>query len=110
MLSKLSPWLPLFALAFYCALAKHLHIPCPLRLFAGSDCPTCGVTRGIQFVLHGNISAALAANPLSLLVVIIVLRSVAIKHNVGGGWLNHQLLEFGLLGGFFATGLVAYAS
>lgn len=37
---------------------------CPLRALAGIPCPTCGATRCVTHLLHGEWGAALAANPL----------------------------------------------
>ena len=46
---------------------------CPLRAFTGLYCPGCGMTRGLHQLLHGNVAAALAYNPLIVLIVPIVL-------------------------------------
>jgi hypothetical protein len=39
--------------------------PCIFRSLAGFPCPTCGTTRAATAFLDGNLSAALAANPLA---------------------------------------------
>ena len=42
---------------------------CPIRTLTGFYCPGCGMTRGLHQLLHGNIAAALAYNPLIVLVI-----------------------------------------
>lgn len=102
-----------------------LRIPliCPLRLTTGVPCPLCGMTTGTTAFLRGDLRAAAAANPLSLLLVPSVvfalgdrirrLRSGRPEVKVGprgrrallwtgaivtvGSWM-FQLLRFGLIG------------
>ena len=38
----------------------------------GNSCPGCGVKTGLLFVLQGNIAAAAASNPLSILIAAMV--------------------------------------
>jgi hypothetical protein len=46
------------------------HGSCPIYgLFAGCECPACGITRGVSSLLHGDIPGAYAYNPLSFLVL-----------------------------------------
>ena len=45
--------------------------PCPFRWFTGWLCPGCGSLRAMHFLLHGEFAAALAMNP--LLVVLLPL-------------------------------------
>lgn len=40
-----------------------LFVPCPLHLLTGLKCPACGITTAILALLHGDVSAAFAANP-----------------------------------------------
>lgn len=40
---------------------------CPLHALSGIPCPTCGTTRAASALLHGDISRALAWNPLTAL-------------------------------------------
>jgi len=37
---------------------------CPFKALTGLPCPTCGSTRSIVHLAHGNFTAALAMNPL----------------------------------------------
>lgn len=38
---------------------------CPFRALTGVPCPTCGTTHAAVAILHGEIGAAFAANPLA---------------------------------------------
>ncbi len=38
--------------------------PCPFRALTGWLCPGCGATRALYQLLHGNLMAAFALNPL----------------------------------------------
>jgi hypothetical protein len=44
-----------------------LYPSCPLYSLTGLYCPGCGTTRGLHQLLHGNLEAALAMNPLMVL-------------------------------------------
>ncbi len=41
--------------------------PCPLRYLTGWYCPGCGSLRALHQLLHGNLEAAWAMNPLTIL-------------------------------------------
>lgn len=41
---------------------------CRFRTWTGLDCPSCGLTRAFISIAHGDLSAALAFNPVSPLV------------------------------------------
>ena len=43
---------------------------CPLHALAGIPCPTCGSTRAASALVHGDLAAALAWNPIMTLVMI----------------------------------------
>ena len=42
---------------------------CPFHTLTGLPCPTCGMTRGLSCLLHGNLNAALLFNPLLMVVL-----------------------------------------
>jgi hypothetical protein len=44
-----------------------LDLPCPLRTLTGVPCPMCGMTTAATRLAAGQLSVALAANPLVLL-------------------------------------------
>jgi hypothetical protein len=43
--------------------------PCPLRYLTGWYCPGCGSLRAMHQLLHGNVGAAWAMNPLTVLLL-----------------------------------------
>jgi hypothetical protein len=51
--------------------------PCPLRYFTGWYCPGCGSLRAIHQLLHGNLPAAWALNPLTIILLPFVLYGLA---------------------------------
>lgn len=40
---------------------------CPFRMLTGFTCPGCGSTRGLHYLLHGDVVAAFEFNPLLIL-------------------------------------------
>lgn len=62
--------------------------PCPFHWLTGIYCPGCGATRALHALVHGDMAAALAMNPLlvvALPVVVLMLAHVA-------GWLPARWL------------------
>lgn len=47
--------------------------PCLIRSVAGIPCPTCGMTRSLVHLAHGDIAGSLVLNPLFSLVMMAVL-------------------------------------
>lgn len=43
--------------------------PCPLRYLTGWYCPGCGSLRAMHQLLHGNVGAAWAMNPLTVVLL-----------------------------------------
>jgi uncharacterized protein DUF2752 len=43
--------------------------PCPVRYWTGWYCPGCGSLRAIHQLLHGNLRAAWALNPLTMVML-----------------------------------------
>ncbi|HET7482696.1 MAG TPA: DUF2752 domain-containing protein [Actinomycetota bacterium] len=50
-------------------LVPHPDLICPLRATTGIPCPLCGMTTSVTATVHGDIGAALAANPAGVLAV-----------------------------------------
>src|SRR6202140_5554348 len=73
------PWLPAGMLAvaasaivmlhFFAPATSGLFPPCPLRYLTGWYCPGCGSLRAIHQLLHGNLRAAWAMNPLTVILL-----------------------------------------
>jgi hypothetical protein len=49
-----------------------LGVPCPFRALTGWDCPLCGGTRMGSSLLHLDIGAAFAYNPVALIGLVVV--------------------------------------
>jgi hypothetical protein len=62
--------------------AMHVHagVPCPLRTVTGIPCPLCGMTTSVTAAVHGDLGAAIAANPAGPLLVVAVVALLAIRH------------------------------
>lgn len=45
---------------------------CPVRRLTGIPCPGCGMRGGVTAVAHGDVVAGFAANPLAVLLVVVV--------------------------------------
>jgi len=41
---------------------------CAVKMFAGVDCPGCGLTRSIAFLVHGQIKRSIDFNPMGIVV------------------------------------------
>lgn len=50
--------------------------PCPLHSFVGIPCPTCGTTRAVLALAHGEIFEAVRMNPLVVLGGVLMLACV----------------------------------
>lgn len=59
-------------------------MPCPFRMITGWDCPLCGGTRLGNALLHGDIAAAFAYNP-------VVFVGLAVVSVVGICWVIEAL-------------------
>ncbi len=51
---------------FYYPLCQSGPVLCLWKLFLNIECPGCGLTRGICFLVHGRIVEAIRFNPLSI--------------------------------------------
>lgn len=46
--------------------------PCIFKNITGIACPSCGVTRSVLLLIHGNVTFAILTNPLGLIVAAIM--------------------------------------
>lgn len=77
-------WMGLGAAAVL--LMAHLDMPaelCLIKRFTGIACPTCGFTRGVFSLLHGNITQAWLYNPLLFSVLILFFTAAAVRIILG---------------------------
>jgi hypothetical protein len=56
---------------------------CLFRRVTHLPCPTCGVTRGAQAILRGDILAALTYNPLAFSILAVVLAAFLLRLTIG---------------------------
>lgn len=57
------------ALDFFDPATSGVFPPCPLRYFIGWYCPGCGSLRALHQLLQGNLRAAWALNPLTIILL-----------------------------------------
>lgn len=59
--------------------AAHLYgiVLCPLKRFTGVPCPSCGSTRAAFLLLHGDVAAAFAMQPLFTILALAALPAAA---------------------------------
>lgn len=67
----------LIALFLFDPAQSGLFPPCPLRYLTGWYCPGCGSLRAMHQLLHGNLGAAWALNPLTVLLLPFVVYGLA---------------------------------
>ena len=51
--------------------------PCPWFTLTGLQCPGCGTTRALHALVHGDVAAALALNPFTMTLGILVMLKLA---------------------------------
>jgi len=61
----------------FCIVMKPIENPlftiCLFKLITGIDCPTCGITRSLIYLFHGDITNAVRMNPLGIPVFVLLL-------------------------------------
>jgi hypothetical protein len=70
---RISAGVMLVAAAALSAWPHHPGLPCPLRALTGVPCPLCGMTTSVEATLHGQLGAALRANPAGLVAVAVAI-------------------------------------
>ena len=100
----------LIGILLYFLLSRSLpDIPlCPSGYF-GYRCPTCGTTRSLWNILHGNFATAWGFNPIGYVVLLVLCRRIVVLSLLSRR--VNQLLESGLadlslLGAFLAFGFL----
>jgi Protein of unknown function (DUF2752) len=61
--------LALLALRLFDPATSGIFPPCPVHFLTGWFCPGCGSLRAIHQLLHGNLQAAWALNPLTVILL-----------------------------------------
>lgn len=56
----------------------HGPVVCPFRLLTGLPCPGCGLTRSWVHLVHGQVGAAMAANPFGLVALLATVTLVGV--------------------------------
>jgi hypothetical protein len=64
-------------LDFFDPATSGLFPPCPLRYLTGWYCPGCGSLRALHQLLHGNLGAAWALNPLTVILLPFLVYGIA---------------------------------
>jgi hypothetical protein len=73
-------------------------LPCPWQALLGVECPLCGTTRALAAIGRGELGAALAWNPLA--VVLALAAAVVAVNEIAGAVLRRRLsLALGRRGG-----------
>jgi len=84
---------------------------CPFRMTTGIPCPTCGVTRGVFALLHGDFLHAVQMNPLSVVVVVVLLRRLLVLTAAGtrlSSYADSPTADRVLIAIFFSAGIIYY--
>ncbi len=68
------------------AVSRHAGlVVCPLKIVAGIPCPSCGSTRSLMEIFHGDFLSAAMINPLGFIIFLIL--------SIGPIWLITDLIS-----------------
>ena len=84
---------------------------CVFRAATGVPCPTCGTTRGVFALLHGDLRSALRFNPLSAVVVAVLIRRCFVLFTQGTRFsvlADNRRIDHTLMVLFFCVGSLHY--
>ena len=62
----------LTVLYFFDPARSSFYPPCLFNMFTGLQCPGCGGTRALHALLHGDVAAAFALNPLLFVMIPVI--------------------------------------
>lgn len=73
--------------------------PCPIRYLTGWYCPGCGSLRALHQLLHGNLRAAWALNPLTVILLPFLVYGAAsyLRFEIRGKYLPRVFLPAGYI-------------
>jgi hypothetical protein len=94
-------------LAYLTATKSLINIPLCLSRTLGLPCPTCGTTRSLWHLLHGNFGEAWTANPIGYIALLVLARRafvLSLPHRPAVRLLEHLWLDLGLLASYLAFG------
>lgn len=83
---------------------------CPFR-WLGHSCPTCGTTRAVWAITHGEFALCWRYNPVGFIVVLALVRRLLSLGDAYLPWtthLDHQLFDVTLVVSFFLLGHVRF--
>jgi hypothetical protein len=98
----------LLGLVLYFRLSGSLpEVPlCPSHYF-GYRCLTCGTTRSLWNLLHGDLGTAWRFNPIGFVVLVVLVRRIFVLALPGlSRALEGRWVDWGLLGAFLAFGVL----
>lgn len=91
-------------LAYLTFSSKLIDIPlCPSMIFSNTPCPTCGITRSMWNLMHGNFVLAFKLNSLGFLATFIFIRRLIVLNfdNKLINFIDGQLANYILSATFF---------
>jgi hypothetical protein len=99
--------------AAFLALSSHLPaLPlCPFHYLTGVECPTCGTTRAVWFIVHCEFRNAWMMNPIGFIVVAAVVRRIAMlacRNPRFVAVMGERWLEITLLSAFFVFAAIRF--
>ncbi len=86
---------------------------CPVLVFSGHPCLTCGITRSVWSILHGNIIVAWDYNPLGFILLTVLIRRIFILLAPGSKFsalVDNPVANTSLMILFFGVGILNYFS
>jgi len=95
-------------LAYVAATDSLIDLPLCWSRTLGLPCPTCGTTRSLWHLLHGDLPGAWASNPIGYVALLVLVRRVVVissPDRTAVRILERRWLDYGLLASYLAFGL-----